>query len=83
MDKKITALGFTASNKTIIYKILSAILNLGNIQFEETKNDEGCLIRIESRDFLRTAATMLNINESDLEGALTRRIRIARNESIE
>lgn len=75
-------LGFAAKQKVAINRTLSAILNIGNIQFEETGIDEGCSVNIESRVFLLTAAAMLNIKEAELEEALTTHTRITRNEKI-
>lgn len=75
-------LGFSVEQKTIIYKILSAILNIGNIQFEETGNNEGCSVKRESRVFLSSAAAMLNIKEAQLEETLTTFTRVMRNETI-
>lgn len=75
-------LGFTVEQKTIIYKSLSAILNIGNIEFQEMGINEGCKVNTESRRFLFTAAIMLNLNEKELEEALTTYTRVTRNETI-
>lgn len=75
-------LGFTEEQKTVTYKILSAILNIGNIQFEERGIDEGCSVNTESRGFLCTAAAMLNFKETELEEALTTYTRVTSNETI-
>lgn len=82
INNSLTVLGFTKDQKAHIYKILSAILNIGNIQFEETGIDDGCSVKAESRDFLLTAAAMLNIKEAELEEALTSHTRVARNDTI-
>lgn len=66
-------LGFTPNDKNIIYMVLSAILNLGNIQFESVTNGDGCSIQIQSRAFLCNAAALLKITEFELEDALTTR----------
>lgn len=50
--------------------VLSAILNLGNIQFDASPNDDSC-IKIDSRNFLTNAAALLKVDEMELENALT------------
>lgn len=69
MDDKLDKLGFTARNKDSIYKVLSSILNLGNIEFDSSK-DGDVVIKTDSREFLRRAAILLDISESDLEDAM-------------
>lgn len=75
-------LRFSIEQKATVYKTLSAILNVGNIQFEETGIDEGCSVDRESRGFLITAAAMLNFKEIELEETLTTYTRVTRNETI-
>lgn len=70
MDRKFSTLGFTAFEKNRIYMVLSAILNLGNIEFEPKANVESCSIEIGSRDYLSKASASLNIKEDELEDAL-------------
>lgn len=76
-----TALGFTSLDKQTIYTVLSGILNLGNIEFE-TDNDNGCIVPIESRTFLCSAAALLKIDESELQDALICHTRIVANQQI-
>lgn len=61
--------------KKNIYSVLSAILNLGNIEFDTTNGDEDCSIKIESRIYLCNAAALLNLNVMELEGTLTSQTR--------
>lgn len=70
LDNSLSKLKFTADNKRTIYIILSAILNLGNVRFTSTTNDDSCCISIESRKFLYNAASLMNVNEIELESAL-------------
>lgn len=51
--------------------VLSAILNLGNIQFIATADGESCCIEIDSRKFLCNAAALLKVHELKLESAIT------------
>lgn len=62
--------------------ILSAILNLGNIEFESTNDEIDCIIKINTRKFLCNAAALLNTNEMELEDAITCHTRIVGNQSI-
>lgn len=62
-------LGFTDDQKNSIYFILSAILNLGNIQFQN--DDSSCFTTNETKMFLSNAAFCLGIDKLDLEDALT------------
>lgn len=62
--------------------VLSAILNLGNIQFEVASNDDDCFIKVETRMFLNNAAVLLKISEFELEDAITMHTRIVGNQQI-
>lgn len=62
--------------------ILSAILNLGNIEFESATNDDSCFIALQSRCFLYNASALLKINETELENVLTCHTRIVGNQQI-
>lgn len=75
MDDGLSKFGLTTGDKNIIYKILSAILNLGNIKFETSiSNEDSCIIKDESDLFLNNAATLLRVENSELENALTIRV---------
>ncbi|XP_055308313.1 myosin heavy chain 95F-like [Sitodiplosis mosellana] len=71
LEKNLSKLGFTMNDKKNIYSVLSAILNLGNVEYEKISSDESCSIKIESRKYLCSAAALLNINEVELEEVLT------------
>lgn len=75
VDENLSALGFTTNHKQAIYMILSAILNLGNIQFNALANDESSYIEIDSRTFLCNAAALLKVEELELEGVMISRTR--------
>lgn len=51
--------------------VLSAILNLGNIEFYESPADNTSRIKNESKKFVCNAAALLKISEIELEGVLT------------
>lgn len=69
IENNLSLLGFSEQKRKTIYKILSAILNLGNIQFDELTNN-GSTIKIDSRKFLCFSAALLGIDEIELEDAL-------------
>lgn len=66
--------GYTQDQKNDIFAILSSILNLGNIQFQKDDNNI-CIIEASTRKFLQRVSSLLNIDELELETALTCRIR--------
>lgn len=70
VDDNMSTLGFSTKHKHAIYMILSAILNLGNIQFDTLTNGESVYITIDSRKFLCNAAALLKLNETELEDIL-------------
>lgn len=82
LDEQLSTVGLTTKQKNTIYMVLSAILNLGNIDFETVANNDGCSIKIDSRHFLCNAAALLNIKEVDLECALTSHTREIKNQQI-
>lgn len=71
LDEKLSSFGLTKINKNTIYMIVSAILNLGNIEFDERPTDNTSCIKNDSRKFLCSAAALLKITESELEDVLT------------
>lgn len=69
VDENMSALGFSTERKQTIYMVLSAIMNLGNIQFDTLADDSIC-IKIDSRQFLCNAAALLKLDEMQLEDVL-------------
>lgn len=55
--------------------VLSAILNLGNIQFDALTNDDSSHIKIDSDNFLCNAAALLKVDKLELEDVLISRTR--------
>lgn len=82
MDSCLDRFDFSTSSKHSVYMVLSAILNLGNIQFDESSDFNGCFIMSHSRIFLCNVAALLNANEADLEDALTCHTRNIGNQQI-
>lgn len=76
INNNLDHLGIRENDKTSIYFILSAILNLGNIQFESDDiNNDRCFVTNESHKFLSNAAFCLKVDETELEDALISRSR--------
>lgn len=82
IDTRLTSLGFSDGQKNGIYTILSAILNLGNIQFENLPySDDRSIVTEKSQLFLDHVAVLLKINRSTLQDAfISRTINVAGSE---
>lgn len=62
--------------------VVSAILNLGNIQFEEGNENESACLKTQSRKFLYNAAALLKVPDSELEDVLLCHTRSVGSETI-
>lgn len=77
VDKALIDVGVTNEERIKIYKILAAILHLGNVIFEENPLVEGCQITNSSIDHFCYAAQLLEIEQKNLEvSLLTRKMEI-------
>lgn len=65
--------GFEETTKTRVYKVLAAILQLGNIEFEDT-NDSTSTISATSHTACEDAAILLSVAPSVLRSNLLNRI---------
>lgn len=75
IDTRLSSLGFSNGQKHVIYVILSAILNLGNLEFQnELHSSDCCVVTEESQPFLDNVALLLNMNRSTLQHAFTSRV---------
>ncbi|CEI86116.1 Putative Chitin synthase [Rhizopus microsporus] len=74
--------GFKAKTVTQIFQLLSAILHIGNLQFQgddsSQQTQEACSIR--NYDTLEMVALMLGVSPSKLEQSLTYKLRLIRKE---
>lgn len=75
VEENLSALGFSTNNKKIIYMILSAILNLGNIRFDASATSDSIKIDADSCNSLHNAAELLKVDECELENVLINHIR--------
>lgn len=67
--------------KSITYTVLSAILNLGNVQFEDNK-DKKAEISSHTELFLNNASKLLNVSTLELKSSLLERIICVSNTNI-
>uniref|UniRef100_A0A1A9UX91 Myosin motor domain-containing protein n=1 Tax=Glossina austeni TaxID=7395 RepID=A0A1A9UX91_GLOAU len=63
-------LGFATDEVSTIWRIVAAILHLGNIEFQTIEDD----LVITNRSHLKSAAKLLEVTEDDLSTALTERV---------
>lgn len=79
-DNAMTALGLLETEKIKFYEVIAAILHLGNIEFDTYA--DGCKIADTSRKSLVLAATLLHVDNLELEEVLTKKILFVGNASI-
>lgn len=76
VDQMLVNLGVSENDRNIVYKTLSAILHLGNIEFKSTDTSE---ITDSTKKHVNIAANLLKILPEELEKAiLFRTIDVAR-----
>ncbi|XP_067021262.1 unconventional myosin-Ia-like isoform X4 [Acropora muricata] len=84
VEKAMDIVGFNPDEKHSIYTLLSAILNLGNVKFEE-EADHGAahdFVTLSNGEFLNWTCEMLQCGSQLLQDALTRRTVEAGNEKV-
>ena len=74
-------LGFRMEEINDVYRLLAAILHLGEIEFETLNSDEDSC-HVKDPDDLETVADLLGISPSDLGLCLTTRSVVASGESF-
>ena len=74
--------GFDATTQDRIFRLLSGILHLGNVEFFEEDTEGGLQSKIRNAKPLQTAARLLDVDERLLDRVLTSRIIRARNEQM-
>lgn len=67
-------LGFESNESDMIWRILASILHLGNIEFEYHEGNDATFITSKSKQGLKQAASLLCIDEHDLEKSLCQRV---------
>lgn len=83
VDKALADVGVTSETRMKIYKILAAILHLGNVSFEENSLVEGCQIADSTANHFCYAAQLLEVEQIHLKTSLlTRKMAINGSEPI-
>jgi myosin heavy subunit len=67
------AIGITATELDVIFRVLSAILALGNIEFKENEAEEGQIASITETYTVTHAAELLGVARESLEHLLLNR----------
>jgi len=76
-------LNFTKNEQETIFKILAAILHLGNIYFSRMIDDHGHdLIQISSKTEIEWCSHLLDLNDQGLLQKLTHKVTEARDERL-
>ncbi|CAF3153265.1 unnamed protein product [Rotaria sp. Silwood2] len=76
--------GFTQDEISIIWKIVAAILHLGNLKFTDVDGEHCSITRSNDKnDQLKWISKLLSCEESEISSALTSRVVAARNEVIQ
>lgn len=70
------ALGFSSDELTMVWRVVAAVLHLGNIKFK-TQEDQ---VQIATRKPLTTAAQLLHVTEEEMQRSLMERVIAARGE---
>lgn len=83
IDGNLDTFGLSIEKKFVIYSVLGAILNLGNIRFETLDSDvEKCYIPNDSQEILNNVAVLLRVCKVELEDVLTHRTILVANSKI-
>ncbi len=71
-DKTLHAMEVLGMDTDQVFGWLGAILNLGNVEFEEGEN-RAARVTTQSRDFLTMASELLEVQEAELEAAMCKK----------
>lgn len=73
VDFALKQFGFSDDESVILYKHLVSILFLGNVEFEDTDDHDGCCLTASAEKTLNNAAQLLEIDPCSLVEVLIRR----------
>lgn len=84
LDGALSRLGLSETQRMEIYGLVSAVLHLGNIDFEENPNDArgGCQLTAASEKALTTTAKLLGVDPFELKQALVSRVMLSKGGGI-
>lgn len=72
--KAFDTVGISKEFQADLFRLVAAVLHLGNVSFEESKDGEGCEITDKTAQYhLSKTAELLGVDKDDLEEALTTR----------
>jgi len=75
-------IGIDAEEQDGIFRVIAAILNLGNVEFEAQYGGEGCEVKSPDK-FLAQASDLLKVNQEKLREAIVKPFITAGNERIQ
>eukprot|EP00443_Scrippsiella_acuminata_P068851 CAMPEP_0115487064 /NCGR_PEP_ID=MMETSP0271-20121206/60759_1 /TAXON_ID=71861 /ORGANISM="Scrippsiella trochoidea, Strain CCMP3099" /LENGTH=1711 /DNA_ID=CAMNT_0002915095 /DNA_START=96 /DNA_END=5231 /DNA_ORIENTATION=+ len=85
-ERRINAMqtiGIDAEDISQIFKVIAAVLHLGNTKFDAPPNNsEGSMVMQECANSIELAAKLTGVDRKDLEGALCNQTRVTRTERI-
>lgn len=75
MEESMDKVGFSAEEKANIFKVVAAVLHVGNIAFEDSGDkDGGSVMSSKSANSLNIAARLLDVSPEELKMSLTTRM---------
>nr|CAD1819013.1 unnamed protein product [Ananas comosus var. bracteatus] len=75
--------GISPDEQDAIFRVVAAILHLGNVEFSEGEETDSSVLKDEKSQFhLKTAAELFMCDEKALEDSLCKRVIVTRGESI-
>lgn len=76
LDAALGRLGMSDTERMQIYTTVATVLHLGNVEFEENPEDTrgGCRVALAKEKSLNVAASLLEIDATDLRQALVSRV---------
>ncbi|CAN8273523.1 unnamed protein product [Cochlearia groenlandica] len=81
--KAMDVVGINSEEQEAIFRVVAAILHLGNVEFGRGKDSDSSVPKDEkSKEHLKTAAELFMCNEQALEDSLCKRVIMTRDESI-
>lgn len=83
VSESFSALGMTNQEINSVWKIISALLFLGNIEFVPVDSPSGPIASIKNTELIHTISRLLGISSDELTKLLTRRLMVTRGETFE
>lgn len=76
MDKALNHMGVSEDERLSIYKVVAAVLHIGNISFSDSSEDSkgGCSMSDSSEHSLNTASSLMGVDPIDLRQSLLSRV---------